>query len=81
MGRRLRTKAVSAARELGLEVALGVDTGANAREPDPAVRPGCPQCGRPGRIDIVDAAAQRAYLTCRSCGCAWATARLDVGSG
>lgn len=38
----------------------------------------CGHCGAEARIDMIDMARARAYLTCRSCGNEWDTDRLQV---
>lgn len=56
---------------MGLEVEIDRDV----VEPDPGRY--CGTCGTEGRLDMVDATIQRAFLTCPACGRTWDTARLD----
>lgn len=38
----------------------------------------CSHCGDEARVDMIDMARTRAYLTCLSCGNEWDTDRLHV---
>ena len=79
MGRRARSKDVAAAREQGLEVALGVEPVVDHDEGARRISRRCPHCGTRGRIDMVDTSAKRAYLSCDACGCNWDTDSPDAG--
>lgn len=66
------------AREIGLAAAVGLQLTPD-RRPVPGVASGhCPVCETVGRIDMVDTAAQVAYLSCRRCGKEWVTDREVV---
>lgn len=75
--RRRRTRARTE-RELGFDVAMGDADPAEARRQPRAEGRRCAHCGAPGRVDIVDTARVRAYLTCRACGHEWEADRFDV---
>lgn len=66
-------------RRLGLEVAVGLDVvDLEVEEPRPRLSRNCPRCGATGRIDLVDTAEQRAFLSCPECGSQWDTDRTSV---
>lgn len=74
---RLRTDPVRAA---GRQAALGL-TGRRRRRRRTGTEPlgvTCGSCGTPGRIDMVDMTARRAYLTCPGCERTWDTDRDAV---
>lgn len=65
------------ARTVGFEAAVGMHREDFARVAEPEGR-SCSHCGAVGRIDMVDTARARAYLTCLQCGHEWDAARVAV---
>lgn len=56
----------------------GIGLLASRRRRAPVAGRICGHCGAEARIDMIDMARTRAYLTCRSCGNEWDTDRLQV---
>lgn len=65
------------ARDSTIDTGSGVGLLASRRR---APVPGriCGHCGAEARVDMIDMARTRAYLTCLSCGNEWDTDRLQV---
>lgn len=56
----------------------GIGLLASRRRRAPVAGRLCGHCGAEARVDMIDMARTRAYLTCLSCGNEWDTDRLQV---
>ena len=63
-------------RDTGSYAAVGLLSSRRGRAPVPGRI--CAHCGAEARVDMIDMARTRAYLTCLSCGNEWDTDRLQV---
>ena len=65
------------ARDIGFAAAMGIEVEIDLPEVEADSGRYCGSCGTEGRLDMVDATIQRAFLSCPACGRTWDTARLD----
>lgn len=65
------------ARDIGFAAAMGLEVEIDRSEVDTDTGRNCGTCGTEGRLDMIDATIQRAFLSCPACGRTWDTARLD----
>lgn len=63
-------------KETGSRAAVGLLSSRRRGAPVPGRI--CSHCGDEARVDMIDMARTRAYLTCLSCGNEWDTDRLQV---
>ncbi len=64
------------ARDAGFAAAVGLEVDVVRDEPGDTGWI-CSHCGTRGKLDMVDATIQRAFLTCPACTRTWDTGRLD----
>lgn len=74
---RARRSEALRARDIGFAAAMGLEVDLDSPEVEADTGRYCGSCGTEGRLDMVDATIQRAFLTCGACGRTWDTARLD----
>ena len=68
--------------DIGFEAAVGIAAqerpSRREAEPSRSLDLTCEHCGSTGRIDMVDTAGRRAYLTCPRCQRTWDTDRSVI---